>query len=52
MVLDGFGCGFSEELVGGCEPAALESESLPRCPPGPVPELFAACAAASSSMVR
>ena len=52
LVLDGFGCGFSEELVWGCEPAALESESLPRCPPGPVPELFAACAAASSSMVR
>ena len=26
----------SEELVWGCEPVALESESLPRCPPGPV----------------
>ena len=26
----------SEELAWGCEPAALESESLPCCPPGPV----------------
>ena len=30
----GPGSGLSEELVWGCEPAALESESLPRCPPG------------------
>ncbi len=29
------GSGLSEELVWGCEPAALESESFPRCPPGP-----------------
>ena len=26
----------SEEPVWGCEPVTLESESLPRCPPGPV----------------
>ena len=25
----------------GCEPAALESESSPRCPPGPVPDAVA-----------
>ena len=29
----GPGSGLSEELVWGCEPAALESESLPCCPP-------------------
>ena len=38
----------SEELVWGCEPAALESESSPCCPPGPV----VICRAASASMVR
>ena len=32
----GPGSDLSEELVWGCEPAALESESFPRCPPGPV----------------
>lgn len=32
-VVAGPGSGLSEELVWGCEPAALESESLPRCPP-------------------
>ena len=47
-VLDGLRCGFSEELVWGCEPAALESESLPRCPPEPVTFLTTA----SSSMCR
>ena len=31
------GSDLSEELVWGCEPAALESETFPRCPPGPVP---------------
>jgi hypothetical protein len=31
-VLDGLGCGLSEELVWGCKPVALESESLPLLP--------------------
>src|SRR6186997_1630815 len=48
LVLDGLWCGFSEEPVWGCEPAALESESLPRCPPEPVTFSFTA----SSSIVR
>ena len=34
-----------------CEPVALESESLSRCPPGPVLAPAAACLTASSSMV-
>ena len=33
-MLAGPGSGLSEEPVWGCEPVALESESLPRCPPG------------------
>lgn len=32
----GPGSGLSEVPVWGCEPATLESESLPLCPPGPV----------------
>ena len=36
----GPGSGLSEEPVWGCEPVALESESLPRCPPGPVAMVF------------
>jgi hypothetical protein len=32
----GPGSGLSEEPIWGCESAALESESFPRCPPGPV----------------
>src|SRR3954466_9217268 len=32
----GPGSGLSEEPVWGCEPVALEGESFPRCPPGPV----------------
>jgi hypothetical protein len=36
LVLAGPGSDLSEELVRGCEPVALESESFPRCPPGPV----------------
>jgi len=47
VVVDGFRCGLSEELVWGWEPAALDSESLPWCPPEPVTFAFAA----SSSMV-
>lgn len=35
-VVAGPGSGLSEESVVGCEPVALESESLPGCPPGPV----------------
>ncbi len=52
MVLDGLRCGLSEELVRGCEPAALDSESLPRCPPEPVTFLVTDLATASSSMCR
>jgi hypothetical protein len=33
----GPGSGLSEEPALGCEPVALESESRPICPPGPVP---------------
>ena len=35
-MVTGPGSGLSEEPVWGCEPVALESESLPRCPPVPV----------------
>ena len=35
-LMAGPGSGLSEEPVWGCEPVALESESSPRCPPGPV----------------
>ena len=59
MVVDGLRCGLSEELVWGCEPAALDSESLPRCPPEPVTFLAVGVvvvvsdrATASSSMAR
>lgn len=38
----------SEELVWGCESAAL----FPRCPPGPVPGLVALVATMSLSVVR
>jgi hypothetical protein len=48
----GPGSGLSEEPALGCEPVALESESCPVCPPGPVLALAVACATASSSMVR
>ena len=48
LLVAGPGSGLSEELVWGCEPAALESESLPCCPPGPV----AMCRAASLTIVR
>ena len=34
-VMAGPGSGLSEELVWGCEPAALESESFPVALPGP-----------------
>ena len=50
-VMAGPGSGLSEESVWGCEPAALESESFPRCPPGPVLAPLAARLMASSSMV-
>jgi hypothetical protein len=50
--LAGPGSGLSEEPALGCEPVALESESCPVCPPGPVLELVAVWAIASSSMVR
>ena len=48
LAVAGPGSDLSEELVWGCEPAVLESETVPRCPPGPVPAL----ATRSSSMVR
>lgn len=44
----GPGSGLSEELVWGCEPVALETESLPGCPPGSVLSVFAR----SSTMTR
>jgi hypothetical protein len=47
-VVAGPGSGLSEVPVWGCEPVALESESLPRCPPG----LVVMAWAASLSMVR
>jgi len=47
----GPGSGLSEEPVWGCEPVALESESLPRCPPGFVLEPAMAWVIASSTMV-
>ena len=48
LVVAGPGSGLSEVPVWGCEPVALESESSPRCPPGPV----VICRAASASIVR
>ena len=36
----GSGSGLSEEPALGCELVALESESLPVCPPGPPLESF------------
>jgi hypothetical protein len=54
-VVAGPGSDLSEELVWGCEPVALESEPLPRCPPGPVSGLpwpLATIAIESSSIVR
>ena len=44
MVLAGLGSDLSEEPALGCEPVALEIESLPGCPPRPV-----FCAATRSS---
>ena len=41
-VTAGPGRGLSEEPAWGCEPVALESESFPRCPPGPVTALVIA----------
>src|SRR5690606_37852270 len=46
LVVAGPGRGLSEEPAVGCEPVALESESLPLCPPGPV----VVCPARSSSI--
>ena len=40
----------SQELVWGCEAAALESEPLPRCHPRPVRDPAKAWVIASSSM--
>ena len=39
LVLAGPGCGFSEESMPRCESTALETESFPECPPGPVATL-------------
>jgi len=40
----------SEELVcAGCEPAALETERFPGCPPGPLLQAAAACRASATS---
>ena len=44
--LAGPGRGLSEEPALGCESVTLESESFPRCLPGPVPE----CVIASLSI--
>ena len=41
----------SEEPALGCEPVALESESCPRCPSGPIPVVVAVARTASLSMV-
>jgi hypothetical protein len=49
--LAGPGSDLSEEPVWGCEPAALESESFPRCPPGPVLVVAPMVRTASLSMV-
>jgi hypothetical protein len=49
--LAGPGSDLSEEPVWGCEPAALESESFPRCPPGPVVVVAPVVRTASMSMV-
>jgi hypothetical protein len=51
LVVAGPGSDWSEELVWGCEPAALKSETFPRCPPGPVPASVAFVATRSSSIV-
>ena len=40
MLVAGPGSGLSEESALGRESVALESESLPRCPPGPVAEAW------------
>ena len=50
--LAGPGSGLSEEPALGCEPVALESESCPVCPPGPVLDLLTVAVITSSSMVR
>jgi hypothetical protein len=49
-VVSGRGRGLSQELVWGCEAAALESEPLPRCHPRPVRDPAKAWVIASSSM--
>ena len=46
-LLAGPGSGLSEEPASGCESVALESESFPCCPPGPVPPV---CVRASLSI--
>src|SRR4051794_31471187 len=46
----GPGSGWSEEPVRGCEPVALESESFPCCPPGPVFVAVRVCVIASLSI--
>ena len=46
--LAGPGSGCSEVPALGCEPVALESVAVPRCPPGPV----TVCVIASLSMRR
>jgi hypothetical protein len=51
LVPAGPGSGLSEVPVWGCEPVAMESESLPRCPPGLVLEPAMAWVIASSTMV-
>jgi hypothetical protein len=50
--LEGPGSDLSEELVWGCEPAALDLETFPRCPPGPVPGDAVPAVTRSLSMVR
>lgn len=51
LVVASPGTGLSEELVEGREPAKLDSDSLPRCPPGPALEPAVAWEIASSIMV-
>jgi hypothetical protein len=45
MVVAGPGVACPKSWCAGCEPAALDAESFPGCPPGPVTEASAACRA-------
>jgi hypothetical protein len=51
LVVAGPGSDLSEEPVWGREPVALESESCPRCLPGPVSDFVAVARTASLSIV-